>query len=107
MKTDHQLITFIPCIIYIVNEMVVKNDLLSRTDILFQKSVRYQHHKENYLTSLMEGITPRGLELKKRSAFAPISEDFMSKSDGTLFKAERDLLKLLLFKSDVALKKLS
>ena len=55
-----------------VNEMVVKKDLLSRTDILFQKSVRYQHHKDNYLKSFMKGITPRGLELKKRPAFAPI-----------------------------------
>ena len=106
MKTDHQLITFIPCIIYIVNEMVVKNDLLSRIDILFQKSVRYQHHKENYLKSLMEGITPRGLELKKRSAFAPISEDFMSKWDDILFKAEKDLVKLLLFESDVVIEKI-
>ena len=107
MKTDHQLITFIPCIIYIVNEMVVKNDLLSRIDILFQKSVRYQHHKENYLKSLMEGITPRGLELKKRSAFAPISEDFMSKWDDILFKAEKDLVKLLLFESDVVIEKIN
>ena len=77
MKTDHQLTTFIPFIIYMVNEMVVKNDLLSRTDILFQKLIRYQHHKENYLRSLKEGVTPRGLELQMRPAIAPISEDYV------------------------------
>ena len=107
MKTDHQLITFIPFIIYMVNEMVVKNDLLSREDILFQKSVRYQHHKENYLKSLMEGITPRGLELKKRPAFAPILEDFTSNWDEILFKAQQDLVKLLLIESDGVIEKIN
>ena len=77
MKTDHQLTTFIPFIIYMVNEMVVKSDLLSRTDILFQKLIRYQHHKENYLRSLKEGVRPRGLELKMRPAIGPISEDYV------------------------------
>ena len=55
----------------------------------------------------MEGITPRGLELKKRSAFAPISEDFMSKWDDILFKAEKDLVKLLLFESNVIIEKIN
>ena len=55
----------------------------------------------------MEGITLRGLELKKRPAFAPISEDFMSKWDDILFKAEKDLVKLLLFESDVVIEKIN
>ena len=55
----------------------------------------------------MQGITPRGLELKKRPAFAPISEDFMSKWDDILFKAEKDLVKLLLFESDVVIEKIN
>ena len=70
MKTDHQLINFIPLIIYMLNEMVLKNDLL------FQKSVRYKHHKKNYLKSLEERIVPRGLKLRKESALTPVSEDF-------------------------------
>ena len=55
----------------------------------------------------MQGITPRGLELKKRPAFAPISEDFMTKWDGILFKAEKDLVKLLLFESDAVIEKIN
>ena len=81
--------------------MVLKNNLLSRTDILFQKSVRYKHHKENYLKSLEEGIVPRGLKLRKDPAFTPVSEDFKSKWDKVLWNAEINLLKLLLSESDV------
>ena len=55
----------------------------------------------------MQGITPRGLELKKRPAFAPISEDFMSKWDDILFKAEKDLVKLLLFESNLVIEKIN
>ena len=52
---------------------------LSQTDILFQKSIRYSHHKENYLRSLQEGIPPVGLNLKKKPAFVAILEDFQPK----------------------------
>ena len=48
-----------------VNEMVTRNEWLSETDILFQESIRYGHHKENYFGSLQEGIPPVGLKLKK------------------------------------------
>ena len=48
-----------------VNEMVIRNGWLSKTDILFQKAILYSHHKENYLRSLQERIPPVGLRLKK------------------------------------------
>ena len=42
--------------------MVIRTGWLSETDILFQNSIRYSHHKENYLKSLQEGNPPnRGL----------------------------------------------
>ena len=53
-------LSLLPFIVYMVNEMVIKNGWLSETDILFQKSLRYSHHKENYLRSLQEGIPPVG-----------------------------------------------
>ena len=54
-----------------VNEMVFNNGLLSRTDILFQKSVRCKHHKENYLKILEQDI----IQLRNEPAFASVSED--------------------------------
>ena len=35
-----------------VQRMVIENDGLSHLDLLLQKSLRYKHHKENYLYSL-------------------------------------------------------
>ena len=64
--------------------MVLKNNLLSQTDILFQKSVKYKHHKENYLKGLEERILPRGLKLRKEPALTPVLEDFKSKCDKVL-----------------------
>lgn len=55
MTTDHQLIIFITFMIYMMNEMFSNNGLISQTDVLFQKSVGYKHHTENYLQSLKEG----------------------------------------------------
>ena len=43
----------------------MSNGWLTETDILFQKSICYSHHKENYLRGLLEGIQPVGLRLKK------------------------------------------
>ena len=67
MLKDHQLINLLP-FIYVLNEMVVRNGWLSETDMLFQNSIPYRHHKENYSRSHQEGITPVGLRLKKKSA---------------------------------------
>ena len=45
---------------YVVIKKMVLNDGLSHLDHLFQKSLRYHHHKENYKISLKEGIIPTG-----------------------------------------------
>lgn len=90
-----------------VDEMVLKNNLLSRTDILFQKSVRYKYHKGNYLKSLKEGIVPRGLKLRKEPAFVPVSEDFKSKWKRVLWNAEINLVKLFLSEPDVVIDKVN
>ena len=79
MLKDHQLITWLSFIVYMVNEMVIRNGWLLETDILFQKSIRYSHHKENYFKSLQEEIPSVGLRLKKKTAFVAISEDFQTK----------------------------
>ena len=45
-------------------------------DLLYQKSMRYQHHRKNYVTSLLEGFTPSSLRIKKRPAFKAVSDTF-------------------------------
>ena len=95
MLKDHQLITWLPFIVYMMNEMVIRYGWLSETDTLFQKSIRYSHHKENYLKSLQEGIPTVRLRLKKKPAFVAILEDFQTKWDEVLHTAEKNLVQLL------------
>ena len=54
--------------------MVLQNGALSHLDHLVQKSIRYRHHKENYVKSLNEGIIPTGLKIKKRPALLPFQK---------------------------------
>ena len=61
MYKDYFLITSIFLVIYSVNGMFFSGGLLSRLDLLFQKPIRYNHHKQNYERSLFEGIIPTGI----------------------------------------------
>ena len=45
----------------LVNGMVLPERSTTHFDHLLQKSLRYQHHKENYIQSIHEGIIPNGL----------------------------------------------
>ena len=56
--------------------MIFSGGIISHLDILFQKSIQYNHHKENYEKSLLEGIITTGLKLNKQPAFEPVSENF-------------------------------
>ena len=55
---------------------MVLNDGNSYLDHLFQKSLRYNHHKENYKISLEEGVTPTRMKLRKDPAFLPVTDGF-------------------------------
>ena len=55
--------------------------------------MNYKHHKENYIKSLQEGITPSGLQIKKKPAFLPVSEDFKIKWNAILHDAEKNIKK--------------
>ena len=64
-----------------VDGMILQNETLSYLDLLIQKSMRYKHHKENYIKSiyklhLEQGILPSGLQIKKKPAFLPVLVDF-------------------------------
>ena len=45
--------------------MSVEDGSLSHLEILLQKTLQYKHHKQNYLRSNEEGLTPTGLKLQK------------------------------------------
>ena len=91
---------------YLIRKGMVLNDGNSYLDHLFQKSLCYNHHKENYKISLEEGVTPTGLKLRKDPAFLPATDGFQQKWDAILFNAERNLVELLLVETDSVIKKL-
>ena len=47
----------------------------SHLDYPYQKSLRYQHHHENYVTSLL-GFIPKGLRIKNCPAFEAVTDHF-------------------------------
>ena len=48
----------------------------SHLDLLFQKALRYEHHRENFKESVSNNVTPFGLCIKKAPAIVPVNEDF-------------------------------
>ena len=91
---------------YLIRKGMVLNDGNSYLDHLFQKSLCYNHHKENYKISQEEGVTPTGFKLRKDPAFLPVTDSFQQKWDAILFNAERNLVELLLVETDSVIKKL-
>ena len=100
MYKDCFLITSIFLVIYSVNGMVFSGGLLSRLDLLLQKSIRYNHHKQNYERSLFEGIIPTGLKINKKLEFQPISGNFYQQWNTVLYDTEKRLVRLLLEESE-------
>ena len=54
---------------FVVNGMSSKDGYhhVSRLDGSTEKSLRYQHHRENYLESLQQRIISSGVKLKKKA----------------------------------------
>ena len=89
-----------------VDGMVLQDGTLSHLDLLIHKSMCYKYHKENYIKSLAEGITSSGLQIKKKPAFLPVSEKFESKWNAILCDTEKNIIKLLMYKSDQVIAKI-
>ena len=90
---------------HLVDGMVLQDGTISQLDLLIQKSMRYKH-KENYIKSLEEGITPSGLQIKRKPAFLPVSKDFESKWNAILYEAEKNIIKLFMYESDQVISKI-
>ena len=70
-------------------------------DRIYQRVLRYEHHQENYQSSLQHGIIPFSLQLKKLAQIETISENFPSKWSNILYDAKRKLVNLLLDETKV------
>ena len=61
---DYPVITLILYIILtLIIRMVIQDGGMSLLDRLLQKSLRYKHHRENYIQSLEEKVIPAGLSI--------------------------------------------
>ena len=61
----------------------------TKKDFLYQKSLCYQHHRENYQTSLLEGMTPSRLQIKKCQTINAISDTFEEQWNFVFYNAEK------------------
>ena len=99
---DYPLITLnLYIILTLVNRMVIQDGGMSLLDKLLQKSLRYKHHRENYIQSLEEKVIPSGLKINKKPAFSRILEDFMINWKNILRRAEYTLVQFLLTESQI------
>ena len=89
----------------LANGMVLRGETLSNLDPLVQKSLRYKHHKRNYIQSLEEGIITSDLKIKKKPAFQSVFEHFEAKYNSILYDAEKNIVVLLLYELEKVIAK--
>ena len=97
---------FILLTISLIGGMSFMNDGTQHLETLLHKTMRYQHHQQNYEESIRTGIVLKGLRIKKAPAFEPFSKDFYIKRDEISYKAEKNLMELLLYESSKVAAKL-
>ena len=99
MKSVYLMIIYILLTISLVEGMSLMNDGTQHLERLLHKTMRYQHHRQNYEESMRTGIVPKGLRIKKAPAFEPVSKDFYISWDEILYNAEKNLIEFLLYES--------
>ena len=75
-------------------------------DLLFQKALRYEHHRENFKESLSNNVTPFRLRIKKAPALVPVNEDFHIKWQKIRKSGEKQLTELLLLELETIIAKI-
>ena len=61
---DYPVITLnLHIILTLVIRMVIQDGGMSLLDRLLQKSLRYKHHRKNYIQNLEEKVIPAGLNI--------------------------------------------
>ena len=105
MKKVYRVIALTIYYLFVVEGMVLTGGT-EYLDYLLQKNYRYEHHLENYETSLKTGLILNGLKIKKSPAITPVSEDFNTKWNEVLYNAEKNLVALLLYESSKVIAKI-
>ena len=105
MKKVYCVITLTIYYLFLVEGMVFTNRT-KYLDYLLQKSYRYEHHLQNYQTSLKTGLISNGLKIKKSPAITPVSDDFNTKWNKVLYNAEKSLVELLLYEPSKVIEKI-
>ena len=82
-----------------VHEMVYF-DGNTQLDLLYEKSLLYQHHRENYQTSLLEGLTTSGSRIKKRPAINAIFDTFEEQWNFVPLRCRKEIGPVLLQESE-------
>ena len=90
----NKVYTNILVIIFLVNGMMIYDGNMSQ-EKLVQKSLRYQHHQNNYKDTPASGLIPLGLKINKSPAIEIVADDFELKWKNKLYNAERRLVELL------------
>ena len=75
-------------------------------DLLFQRSLSYEHHRKNFKESFSNNVTPFGLCITKAPAIVPVNEYFHIKWQKILKSAEKELIELLLLESETIIAKI-
>ena len=70
---------------------MVSFDGNSHLDYLYQKLLRQQHHRENYVTSLLEEFISKLLRIKKCPAFETVTELLLKESENVIAKIEIEI----------------
>ena len=105
MKKVYCVITLTIYYLFLV-EVMVSTNRTKYLDYLLQKSYRYEHHLQNYQTSLKTGLISNGLKIKNLPAITPVSEDFNTKWNKVLYNAEKSLVELLLYEPSKVIAKI-
>ena len=87
------MIILVNLVTNLVHSMVF-SDGLERLDKLLQKI--FKQHQLNYEESLRHGVIPKGLRIRKKPAFEPISDYIQIKWNEILYNVENNLVELLL-----------
>lgn len=90
----NKVYTNILVIIFLVNGMMIYDGNMSQ-EKLVQKSLRYQHHQNNYKDTPASGLIPLGLKINKSPAIEIVADDFELKWKNKLYNTERRLVELL------------
>lgn len=72
----------------------MRTEYLQNFESIYNKTLRYEHHNENFKERVLRDVTPFGLRIKMNPGINVVSPDFMKRWNLALKISERRLVKL-------------